>query len=93
MTLCYQDAKRKAELYKLLYKEIFGYDNVEICLNFTRDEMIAKLNELDTEAQSFGKNHAEKTSLAIDVVNVGFKLCLQHHKTIIKKLRPPQITC
>ena len=54
----------------------------------TREETIAKLEKLGEEAKAFGKNHAEKTIFAIDVVYIGFKLGYNYHKGIIDKLQP-----
>jgi len=59
----------------------------------TREETIAKLEKLGEEAKAFGKNHAEKTIFAIDVVYIGFKLSYDYHEGIIDKLAPTNITC
>ena len=59
----------------------------------TREETIAKLEKLGEEAKAFGKNHAEKTIFAIDVVYIGFKLSYNYHTGIIDKLAPRNITC
>ena len=66
-------------MYRQLYEEVYGYDRVEICLNYHRIEMIAKLNELGDEAKLFGQNHDEKTILALDVIHIGFKLNYAYH--------------
>ena len=89
--LTYDNAEGRAELYRQLYKEVYGYDMVEICLNFQRNEMIKKLTELLSEAKLFGKNHDEKTILALGVIHVGFKLINTNHKQILLKLLPPAI--
>ena len=80
-------------MYRELYEEVFGYDKVEIFFNLSRDEMIAKLNELEDEAKVFSQNHAERTILALDVIYIGFKLTANHHRNILIKKRPPQYTC
>ena len=91
--LVYEDAELRASMYRELYEDVHGYDEVETCLNLTREETIVRLDRLGDEAKTFGQNHAEKTSFAIDVVFIGFKLSYSYHKDIIDKLQPAVNKC
>ena len=57
-----------------LFAEVFEFDQVEICVNCTKAEVIAKLNDLRVESEQFERDQDPKTVLALAIVWIGFKI-------------------
>ena len=52
-SLRYKDAKVRAEKTKAFFEEDMKLDDVEICENFTRDEIVKKFDEIQKAAEDF----------------------------------------
>ena len=49
----YKDAEKRANEACKLFKDVLKIDKVEICLDYTKDKIIAKLAEIQIEAEQF----------------------------------------
>ena len=50
-----------------LFAEVFEFDQVEICVNYTKAEVIAKLYDLRIESEQFERDQDLKTVLALAI--------------------------
>ena len=89
----YKDAKERADLYKELLINVFGFDVVEICLNFTRAQMHAKLDEFEAISADFNSKATGQAKLLLSVINVGFKLSETYNKVTVDELMPDYQEC
>ena len=55
--LIYKDAMVRAEKTKTFFEESMKLENVEICEDFTREEIIEKFDEIQKEADKFEAAH------------------------------------
>ena len=62
--------------------------NIEICSNFSKGQIIAKFDELRTEASAFESKGKNRQAKVIAIVWVGFKLDdrREHHKKMLEQL-------
>ena len=71
-TLTYNNSEERAELAYDLFKNVLGYDEVEICRDQTKAQIIDKFGELKADAAAFEKTHTPQTIFSQAVVWIGF---------------------
>ena len=89
----YDDAKTRANMYKRWLEELLVFDFVEICVNYSRAMMHAKLDELEANAADFEQNSTGRGRLLLCVVNVGYQLSEGYNMEKIDELMPDEQVC
>ena len=74
LKLVYKDAIERGNLAETLFKDILEFDVVEICTDFSKADVIAKLQALKSEAEDFENTNQSKGVFAASIVWIGFKL-------------------
>ena len=57
--LVYKNAKERAEKSKAFFKDVMKLDSVEICEDFSRDDIIKKFAEIQKESDEFEATHKD----------------------------------
>ena len=57
-----------------LFKELLGFDEVEVCKDYTKKQIISKLAEAKQKSQAFKSDDNPTTVFTLAVVWIGFKL-------------------
>ena len=55
--LVYDNSDKNGDTAMKVFKEIFKFDIVELVENPTKQEVLDKLKDLNTESEKFEKNH------------------------------------
>ena len=71
-TLTYDNSEKLTQLASDLFKNVLGYDEVEICRDQTKAQIIDKFGELKADAAAFEKTHTPQTIFSQAVVWIGF---------------------
>ena len=70
----YKNAEIKAEETRQLFTETLEFNDVKICKNFSKAEIIKELEDVKVEVEDFASANYNKRVFAFAVVWIGFKL-------------------
>ena len=73
-SLVYDNSEKHGEMAKSILEDAFKFDDVMLIKNPSKQEVLDKLKELDSESEKFEQDHKSQTVLAIAVIWIGLKL-------------------
>ena len=76
----YENARERVRLYTSLFKDVFQFDKVAFCPNYSKADIIEKLAELEAESKAFEEHHEPQTIFCVAIVWIGFKLAYYYPK-------------
>ena len=72
--LVYSDSKARAKAAETLFKDVLEFKSVEICTNFSKQDIIARLGAIKAEASEFERENQDQSVFLVSIVWIGFKL-------------------
>ena len=84
-TMQYRDAMLRAEETKKMFVEVLNIEDVVICKNFSKPQMIEKFTELTEKAKTY--TSVDGSHQAVFCINIGFRLdyIYKEHLDIMNK--------
>ena len=70
--VAYPDAIQRSEIASNLFSEVFEFQEHKVYTNFSKQQILEKLNELKQQVEHFEQNKQEGETFAAAIVWIGF---------------------